>query len=139
MSARQTGLIITLVLMVLSVGLAIAQVSESVAKKPQPKSIELNLSSSEYQRLLGGPPDSVTMRSGLVTLAPGKTVGKHNTEDYEEVLIVLQGQGKMMMSEGNAIVLKYGLMLYCPPGTEHDVQNTGTEPLKYIYIVAKAK
>jgi hypothetical protein len=28
---------------------------------------------------------------------------------------------------------------YCPPGTEHDVVNTGAVPLRYIYLVAKPR
>lgn len=42
--------------------------------------IEVCPSPDGYQRLLAGPPESLALRSGLVTLAPGASVGKHNTE-----------------------------------------------------------
>lgn len=56
--------------------------------KPAAKSIPLHLAAPGYQELLSGPTDSVHMRSGLVVLAPGKSVGKHSTEDHEEIVIV---------------------------------------------------
>jgi mannose-6-phosphate isomerase-like protein (cupin superfamily) len=31
-----------------------------------------------------------------------------------------------------------GKICYIPPNTEHDVKNTGSEPLVYIYCVAPA-
>jgi mannose-6-phosphate isomerase-like protein (cupin superfamily) len=104
----------------------------------QAKIIELDLASSEYQRLLKGAPDTVTMHSGLVTLMPSQSVGRHSTENYEEALIILAGVGEMRIDGGQVMQLKPMVLAYCPPDTEHDVFNTGTEPLRYIYIVAKA-
>ena len=48
--------------------------------KPAAKSIPLYRSAPGYQELLSGAPESAHMRSGLVALAPGKSVGKHSTE-----------------------------------------------------------
>jgi hypothetical protein len=39
-------------------------------------------------------PESVTLKSGLEVLAPNKSVGKHNTGQHEELLVVLEGQVK---------------------------------------------
>ena len=77
------------------------------------------------------------MRSGLVVLSPGSSVGVHSTEDFEELVIVLEGQGKMQMVEGDSLAIRVGVAVYCPPQTEHDVVNTGTGPLRYVYVVAK--
>ena len=121
----------------LLVGVAIGW-AQAPGTKPEPKIIKLE-EGKEYVRLLGGPPESVTMRSGAVTLQPGKTVGKHNTESYEEVIIVLEGEGFMILSGGKQLELKVGTLLYCPPDTEHDVKNTGSTPLRYIYVVAKTR
>jgi mannose-6-phosphate isomerase-like protein (cupin superfamily) len=30
------------------------------------------------------------------------------------------------------------MALYCPPSTEHDVFNTGTTTLRYVYVVSRA-
>jgi len=60
---------------------------------PEPRVINVDQGEKAYCRLLGGPPESVTMRSGKVVLAPGESVGKHNTECYEELVIILEGEG----------------------------------------------
>ncbi len=107
--------------------------------KPEPIVIYAGEGEKEYIRLLGGPPESVTMRSGAVTLQPGKSVGKHTTENFEELLIILEGSGAFILNEGRQLEMKVNTVLYCPPFTEHDVINTGSVPLRYIYVVAKAE
>jgi quercetin dioxygenase-like cupin family protein len=108
-------------------------------QKPVPRIIRLDAQGKEYLRILGGPPETVTMRSGLVTLAPKKSVGKHNTEDYEELVIILDGQAEMQITGGEKLELAKGFAAYVPPHTEHDVLNTGSDTLRYIYVVAEAK
>ncbi len=107
-------------------------------KKPVPKLIQLDPKGQDYLRILGGPPETFTMRSGLVILAPQKSVGKHNTENYEELVIILDGQADMQIIGGDNIQLTKGFAAYCPPHTEHDVLNIGNVTLRYIYIVAEA-
>ncbi len=113
--------------------------AEEPSAKPVPKVIQIETGGQGYQELLGGPPESVTMRAGAVTLQPGQSVGKHGTENYEEFIVVLEGQGSMIVVDGPRLEMKAGAAVYCPPDTEHDVKNTGSVPLKYIYIVAKTR
>jgi len=108
-------------------------------KKPLPKIIKLDSKGKDYLRVLEGPPETSTMRSGLVTLAPKKSVGKHSTENYEELVIILDGQAEMRITGGEILRLAKGFAAYCPPRTEHDVLNIGNETLRYIYVVAEAK
>ena len=105
--------------------------------KPEPKVIDVGTGAQEYVRLLGGPPESVTMRSGAVTLQSGKSVGSHTTENNEELLIILEGSGAFILKDGKQLEMNINTVLYCPPFTEHDVINTGATPLRYIYVVAK--
>jgi mannose-6-phosphate isomerase-like protein (cupin superfamily) len=126
-------------LIVLLVALFALAGAQDEAAKPAPKVISIGNGEQSYLRLLGGPPETVTMHAGAVALAPGQTVGKHSTESYEEFIVVLEGQGSMIISGGTQLEMKVGTSVYCPPGTEHDVKNTGSVPLRYIYIVAKAK
>jgi quercetin dioxygenase-like cupin family protein len=109
------------------------------AEGPRPVAITLDPAATDYVRLLQGPPQTVTMRSGLVVLEPGTSVGTHNTDDYEEVLLVVEGAGKMLITDGPELMLTVNTMAYCPPRTEHNVTNTGKAPLRYVYIVASAK
>lgn len=87
--------------------------------------------------ILKGPSESAGMRSGLVVLLPKDSVGKHNTEDFEELIIVLNGKGEMLITGQDPIKIHSGVAVYCPPKTEHDVINTGIDLLRYIYIVVK--
>jgi len=112
---------------------------QEAGPKPEPKAISIKMEGKEYVRLLGGPPESVLMRAGAVALPPGKTVGKHNTESYEELVVVLEGQGEMLLKDGKPLGMRIGTVLYCPPDTKHDVKNTGSSVLRYIYVVAKTK
>lgn len=98
--------------------------------------IKLPSTSIDYFEIVK-PPKSRGLRSGLVTLAPQKSVGKHPTGDYEELVVVLEGQGEMTVIGGEKIQFSKGEVLYAPPHVEHDVLNTGIVPLKYIYVVAK--
>lgn len=106
---------------------------------PKPRVIPLEASGKDYIPVLGGPPESVNMKSGLVVLAPGKSVGKHNTGQNEELLVVFEGQGEMSFRNGSKLPVKANSAVYCPPETEHNVTNTGTGRLRYVYVVAATR
>ena len=108
-------------------------------QQPTPKVIALDLAAGEYRRILGGPPETATLRAGLVVLAPGESVGVHSTERYEEILIVFEGLGELLITDGPTLSLTAGALAYCPPRTEHNVFNCGETPLRYLYIVANAE
>lgn len=127
-------LCLTMLLVVLTVGLAFAQSQSG----PKPKLIDLD-PFDESRTLLSGSPETVTMRSGMVVIAPSKSVGKHNTNTYEEAVVVFEGVGEMRFADGSVLRVRPRTIAYCPPMTEHDVVNTGTAPLRYVYIVAQAR
>ena len=52
---------------------------------------------------------------------------------------MLEGQGEMSFKDGSKLEVKANHALYCPPKTEHNVTNTGTALLRYVYIVASTK
>jgi quercetin dioxygenase-like cupin family protein len=104
-----------------------------------PKVIALERSDNGILPILTDPPETVTMRSGYVVLDPGRSVGKHSTEHHEEILIVLEGKGEMLFHDGSKLALKARTAVYCPPGTEHDVKNSGPTPLRYVYVVANVQ
>ena len=111
--------------------------AQSKRLKQQACVVQLNDSTSEYQKVLSGPPQTVSMESGVVVLAPSQSVGKHSTKNYEEAVIVFSGAGEMRIAGGPTLSLKTHSVAYCPPNSEHDVVNTGSEPLRYLYIAAK--
>jgi mannose-6-phosphate isomerase-like protein (cupin superfamily) len=131
-------ILLILINLVILAAITFCQSSDS-SKHMIPKVIKLDSGGNDYLRILGGPPETSTMRSGLVTLAMKKSVGRHSTEKYEELVIVLQGEGKMEITGGDTLLFTKGEVVYCPQNTEHNVTNTGKELLKYLYIVAEAK
>jgi len=106
---------------------------------PTPKSMSLDTKSARYIPVLSGPPESYALNSGSIRLAPGESVGKHSTEDYEELVIVLEGEGEMVSGSGTRQPMKANYAYYNPPHTEHDVRNTGKGVLRYVYVVTKVK
>ena len=92
----------------------------------------------EYQRLLKGEPQTCGMRSGRVYLQAGESCGQHSTKNHEELLVFLFGEGLMLIGEDDGLPVGQGKVCYIPPNTGHDIKNTGTKPLIYIYCVAPA-
>jgi mannose-6-phosphate isomerase-like protein (cupin superfamily) len=109
--------------------------SELSLNDRKPFVMMLPLDCSDYFEILGKN-DSVVIRSGLVTLAPGKDVGWHSTEKYEEMLVVLNGEGKLLAKGYPDLEIACGKIAYNPPHTDHNIINTSSQPLRYIYIVA---
>jgi mannose-6-phosphate isomerase-like protein (cupin superfamily) len=98
--------------------------------------IELN-DAQGYQRLLPGAPATYGMKSGRVQLKPGAECGEHSTKGNEEQLVFLKGEGTATIADETMQVGK-GKIVYIPPETVHNIKNTGSEPLVYIFCVAPA-
>lgn len=113
--------------------------AKAVKDNPNPRIIHFTGKKINHLPILNGPPESVSMRSGLVLLTSGKSVGKHSTENFEELIVVLEGRGQVRINGQKPLGIKSGVAVYCPPETEHNVVNTGSESLRYLYIVAKVK
>ena len=105
---------------------------------PATKVVKLDAQGKGHLAILSGPPETATMRSGLVVLEPGKSVGRHSTGANEELLVVLEGTGEFRL-EAETLPLAGGTALYCPSGRSHDVFNTGTTPLHYVYVTASTR
>ncbi|MGA3161408.1 MAG: cupin domain-containing protein [Terracidiphilus sp.] len=78
------------------------------------------------------------MRSGFVRLKPGATVGWHTTGKNEEALVILHGQGDALIDGQTKQSFTAPALVYIPPSSRHNVENTGTELLEYVYVVAPA-
>jgi mannose-6-phosphate isomerase-like protein (cupin superfamily) len=102
----------------------------------EPLVLKIN-AADEYQPLLRGRPVTCGMRSGRVFLKPGESCGRHSTEAHEEQLVFLAGRGTAHCGDPTQnLEVGERSILYVPPHTPHDIQNTGSEPLVYIYCVA---
>jgi oxalate decarboxylase/phosphoglucose isomerase-like protein (cupin superfamily) len=76
------------------------------------------------------------MRSGLVRLKPGETVGWHTTGKNEESLVILAGHGEALLEGQPARTFAAPAFVYIPPAMKHNVANTGKDMLEYVYVVA---
>jgi oxalate decarboxylase/phosphoglucose isomerase-like protein (cupin superfamily) len=110
--------------------------------EPRPLTVPLTCSQGDCP-VLTGAPQTTGMRSGFVRLKPGQTVGWHTTGKNEEALVVLRGKGKALIEgpRGGQPGMPFAApaLVYIPPATRHNVQNTGSDPLEYEYVVAPAK
>jgi mannose-6-phosphate isomerase-like protein (cupin superfamily) len=91
---------------------------------------------AENQKLLDGKPQTCGMRSGKVYLSAGQACGQHSTKAREEILVFLSGRGELLIGQEDCFEVGQGKVSYIPPNTIHDVKNTGTDPLIYVYCVA---
>ncbi|MFH1619351.1 MAG: cupin domain-containing protein, partial [bacterium] len=91
---------------------------------------------NSYKSILPGRPRTAGMKSGFVTVKPGESCGEHTTGRHEELLVVLEGDGRLVLPEKKYLEIRGGQAVYVPPETFHDVRNMGVTPLKYVYVVA---
>lgn len=105
---------------------------------PQACAVQLQDTTTHYQPILTGPPQTTSMESGLVVLEPGKSGTQHSSKGYEEAIIVLSGEGELQIVGGPTIRLKENTVAYCPTHTVHNIHNPGVKPLRYVYVAAKA-
>jgi len=113
--------------------------AQSSSRQRKPHLIQLDQAAVESMDVFKGPPETYTIRSGFMVLPPSRSVGRHSTGNNEEALIVFAGTGELRLTGGPTFKLKPYCVTYCPPSTEHDVTNTGSDTLRYVWLVAKAK
>ncbi len=80
------------------------------------------------------PGDTKRLKSGLVVLKPGESVGEHVTAGREEVIIVLEGEAAVT-DEGQVARVAAGQLAYIAPERRHNVSNPSQRLLRYLYIV----
>ena len=87
------------------------------------------------QNLVGGmsPIQATNFAMGNVTLEPnGGQVPWHNQEQ-EEISFIVEGEGEMCLGEERRTV-KAGQAAYIPSGVFHQLTNTGSTPMRMIYV-----
>jgi len=136
---RTTQLAIAGILVLACVAVAGDGAQPAAAARLAIRAVPMAAGYHPYLELLSGPPETASMESGLVTLLPGHAGGVHNTEGFEEVLLPLDGEGELRAPGRAPVKVEPGVLLYVPPHTEHDVANTGTRNLRYVFVAARAE
>ena len=91
------------------------------------------------QNLVGGlsPIQATNFAMGHVTLEPnGGQVPWHNQEQ-EEIYFIVEGEGEMCLGEERRAI-KTGQAAYIPSGVFHQLTNTGSTPMRMIYVYGPA-
>jgi mannose-6-phosphate isomerase-like protein (cupin superfamily) len=91
------------------------------------------------QNLVGGmsPIQATNFAMGNVTLEPnGGQVPWHNQEQ-EEIYFIVEGEGEMCLGE-ECRAIKAGQAAYIPSGVFHQLTNTGSTPMRMIYVYGPA-
>jgi len=66
-------------------------------------------------------------------------VGWPTTRQREEELVFLDGRGEAEIEGRASLAVTSRMIAYIPPNTRHNVKNTGSQILEYVYVVAPAK
>lgn len=69
----------------------------------------------------------------LMAVQPGDDIGLEVHDVEDQVLVFVSGQGKSYL-EGKEAPLGAGTVTVVPAGTEHNIVNTGNEPLRLYTI-----
>lgn len=69
-------------------------------------------------------------------LKPGESVGWHSTSANEEALVILHGSGVANIEGHPGVPLTEKMLAYIPPAARHNVKNTGSQVLEYVWGVA---
>ena len=69
-----------------------------------------------------------------VRIHPGDTVPAHTHADEDQVYYVATGAGYVIL-DGVPTDVAAGDGVLIPMGTEHEITNTGEEPLDYVFFV----
>ena len=91
------------------------------------------------QNLVGGmsPIQATAFAMGMVTLeANGGQVPWHNQEQ-EEIYFIVEGTGEMCLGE-ERITISTGQAAFIPPTVFHQLTNTGTTPMRMMYVYGPA-
>jgi len=127
---RNLQLIVT-VLSILTLGSIAAQEHTAL----EPATFPLDCAGGDCP-LLKGSPQTRGMRGGSVKLMPGESVGWHSTSENEEALVIVHGSGVANIEGRSNVPLKEKTLAYIPPSTRHNVTNSGTAVLEYVWVVA---
>ena len=110
----------------------------SQLRSPRPQAIPLSCAQVDCP-MLKGAPQTAGMRSGFVRLNSAQTVGWHTTGQNEEALVILHGKGEALIDGQPGLRFVAPALIYIPPATRHNVENTGSDALEYEYVVAPAR
>ena len=77
------------------------------------------------------------VRLAVNTLEPGASVGYHQHTDDCEIFFILEGNGKVIVENGEEEKVSAGMCHYCPKGSFHSLVNDSDKELVVFAVVPK--
>lgn len=96
---------------------------------------EKTLANDNFREVLFTGPHSQLV---VMTLQAGEEIGLERHETHDQFIRVEQGEGYAVL-DGERHALEDGVAVVIPSGTEHNVVNTGTAPLRLYTLYAPAE
>ncbi len=90
-----------------------------------------------FLRLLGDSNKVKGLKAGLVTLKPQESIGEHKTENKEEVIVILKGNATVCYGKNKKIKAPQNSLVFIPPETLHNIKNSGSKILQYVYVTTQ--
>lgn len=87
---------------------------------------EKTLSNNYFREVLYTGPN---LQLVVMTLQPGEEIGLERHETHDQFIRVEEGQGHALL-DGERHALEDGVSVVVPAGTEHNVINSGSKPLR---------
>ena len=69
----------------------------------------------------------------LMSIVPQGEIGMETHSDVDQILVFVEGTGRAILN-GNITPIIPGDMLFISAGIKHNVENTGSEPLKLFSV-----
>jgi mannose-6-phosphate isomerase-like protein (cupin superfamily) len=91
----------------------------------------------KFLRLIGDSAKIKGLRCGLVTLRSKESIGEHVTKNKEEAIIIIKGSATIHFGKKNQLKARQNSFVFIPPETVHNVENSGSKILQYVYITAQ--
>jgi mannose-6-phosphate isomerase-like protein (cupin superfamily) len=73
----------------------------------------------------------------MVTLPPGESGDLHAHKREQEVWFVIAGTGRLKIGD-DEVELVPDTLVVAPPGTQHQIMNSGKEPLRALFMYSPA-
>ena len=80
--------------------------------------------------------DTMHLKAGVVELFAHHDVGEHSSNGGDELLVILEGTALVRINSEMQHVRAPAAVLV-PGGAVHNVTNSGSGSLRYVYVVAK--
>ena len=82
------------------------------------------------------PPEARSAGGSYLAAMPPPPRG--HSHDATEIYVILSGEGDVLI-EGNSTPVREGSAVWIPEGLEHYAHNTGSVPLRLLYMFARDK